>query len=194
MKDAVATMGMILPDDVGGRDAVHVAVIAIKAPGNLMPGDHVDKHGGTDDDLVGIVDPFLKDGVEKGQRFWLYLYPRTITSLHHSWTHPAFEDDIASPDEDIPQSLAEQKAKSEAWLRNFIANSDCPSYETLMAGLRGEVPDELYGPIYVEAGDEYLSINGQDASGTIPPEFWDHAEVILGKKFPSRPTYFSCSC
>jgi hypothetical protein len=76
-----------------GRDAVHVAIAPVAAPCELRPGQHVDAHGrpeGPGVVPVGIVDPFLREAVRPGERFWLFLYPNTVTSLRHEWTHPAF--------------------------------------------------------------------------------------------------------
>ena len=36
-------------------------------------------------DTVGIVDPFLAARVRPGERFAVYLMPRTITALSHKW-------------------------------------------------------------------------------------------------------------
>ncbi len=183
MSDAIATMGSVLPEDVGGRDAVHVAVIAVTAQSKLVPGQDVAKDGSPNEPHVGIADPFLKRPVFPGERFWLFLYPRTITSLCHVWAHPAFTDDEVAPVVDP------SRAASEAWLRDFCARSDCPAYEAVLGA----------AALYIDGGgdDEYLHFQGSDAHGEIPPEFWDHVEGVLGRK-PSyerpRPAYFSCSC
>jgi len=82
-----------LVHEEGGRDAVHVAIAPTSAPCELRPGQHVDSLGnpeGPGIKPVGIVDPFLREPVQTGQRFWLFLYPNSVTSLRHEWTHPAF--------------------------------------------------------------------------------------------------------
>jgi hypothetical protein len=197
-KDAVATMGTILTADVGGRDAVHVAVIAATAAGKLAPSQHVGfKSGaapepvdttepivGASDDPIGIVDPFLEGMVEKGQRFWLYLYPRTITSLRHNWTHPRFEDLKQGQIYSRPTQVAE----SEAWLKAWCETHDCPEWPTVRAVIEGDESEHR------QWSDEYLHFDGRDAHGEIPPSFWHHVEIVLGRKVENKPTGFSCSC
>jgi hypothetical protein len=85
-------IGELCRDDAR-RDAIHFAVAPVEADMDLRPGDHVGVTQGRasrDATPIGIVDPFFKGEVKKGQRFWLFLYPNTITSLRHVWTHPAF--------------------------------------------------------------------------------------------------------
>jgi len=85
-------IGRLIAGDEG-RDAVHVAIAPTAAPCELLPGQHVDQHGkpeGPGVVPVGIVDPFLRAPVRPGQRFWLLLYPNSVTSLRHEWTHAAF--------------------------------------------------------------------------------------------------------
>lgn len=77
------------------NDAVHIAVAPMTSDVLLRPGQHVgvDENGKavTDtDELIGIVDPFLRRAVVPGQPFWLCLYPGSINSLRHKWTHPKF--------------------------------------------------------------------------------------------------------
>lgn len=75
------------------RDAIHIALTpAVCRQKILRPGQHVGKNGTEERPHVGIVDPYLRAPVLEGQEFWLFLYPNTVTSLRHEWTHTAFEE------------------------------------------------------------------------------------------------------
>ena len=177
----------------GERDAIHVAILPAIAHKDLVRAERVGYSDGytTSQNAVGISDPYLGD-IEKGQMFYIFLFPNTITSLRHNWSHP-----------DIPEIVKEKeinkftKEQSEKWLREFIRDNDCPDYDTLIiAASGGQLPDlEYYGQAYNNDG-EYLHFNGRDAHSDIPEEFWDHIEVITGKKITrdKRAKSFSCSC
>lgn len=181
MSDPQTKLGQLI-EEGAQRDAIHIAVAPVIAATKLQPGDHIgfvasnQEMVGPSASPIGIVDPFLKGAVQEGERFWMFLYPNTITSLKHVWTHPAFS--ALTP--------VDPKAASEAWLRAFIAGADCPGYETVIAAA-------------IDGGDQswnsdYLHFDGRDAHGEIPPEFWDHVEIVTGSKISQRPSYFSCSC
>ena len=187
-KDAVATMGGLLPEDAGGRDAVHVAVFSAVSDEKLMPGQDIGIiHQGELDTAVSskatkvaIVDPFLARAILPGERFWAYLYPRTITSLSHRWGHPAFEDRATTYTNPASKLAAEQ------WIKDYINHiSNGPSYEVLLQTAAGYINSN--------DSDEYLRFE-EDASGEITPEFWEKIETVLGKKSKHRPEYFSCGC
>ncbi len=90
MAETLDLLGKLIEGEPG-RDAVHIAVIPMTAPCQLIPGQRVGNQGNPHGiPVVGIVDPFLTGTVEPGQRFWLWLYPKSTTSLRHEWTHPAF--------------------------------------------------------------------------------------------------------
>lgn len=93
MDQTTPKVGSLL-DGTEGRDAVHFALAPMTTDEWLKPGQHVgllDKRRvSSRAPSVGIVDPFLKEPVQPGQRFYLFLYPGTVTGLRHVWTHPAF--------------------------------------------------------------------------------------------------------
>ncbi|QJW94217.1 hypothetical protein [Frigoriglobus tundricola] len=101
-------LGQLIEDGDRRRDAIHIAVAPVTAEERLAPGQHVGlvQDGnlelvGPCDRTIGIVDPFLAEAVEPGQRFWLFLYPGTITGLRHVWTHPVFATAAAAVSEKL---------------------------------------------------------------------------------------------
>lgn len=98
-KDNLDTIGQLLYGDEG-RDAVHIAIVPGSCEVELHPGQWVGlvRQGRTavvspgEGRKIGIVDPFLKAAVKPGEKFWVFLVPRTITGLRHVWSHPAFPE------------------------------------------------------------------------------------------------------
>lgn len=200
--DALATLGTII-DETAGRDAIHLAVEPRLAAEILFAGQDVGL--GTDGlagpmyrPHVGIVDPFLKTKVPAGERFWLVVYPRQITSLRHVWEHPSFpnsESAKAKP-ELSKKAIA---ATAEAWLRDFCRVYEGPDYDELVTTLAaGEYENLTRDKHGYESGwqidGDMFKIIGNDVSGDIPPEFWNNLEIVTGRMFSERAEYFSCSC
>lgn len=195
MKDAVATMGALLPEDAGGRDAVHVAVFSATSPVRVYAGQKVGavavaREGDAivspvvpPSEFIGIVDPFVAEDLYPGARFWVFLFPRTITALAHRWSHPAFEEATSTY---APPSA---RLESDLWLTKFCAEYDDRDYNFSMRDTLKRIFDGKYDD------DEYLIVYGTDEKGAIPSEVWHHASVVFGQPIPkSKPSYFSCSC
>lgn len=177
-------IGTVLAPDDTGRDAIHIAVVPVVADMDLRPGQHIGLQSdgtavvaSTDFGVaaIGIVDPYLRRVVTKGQRVFLFLYPNTITSLRHEWTHPAFGA-VAG---------ASELPASEVWLRGFAEDVGV-SYRRLMEGAE----DHLSGGY-----DICLSYDTPDRVYDDRRAFWMHYAAVTGKA-PKDPdaVFFRCSC
>ena len=100
MADNIPNLGEVF-SLLARRDAIHVSVAPVEAGENLLPGQHVGVMNnmayntkGRSFINIGVVDPFLtRKTVRKGTKFWLFIYPGTVTSIQHQWTHPSFDKD-----------------------------------------------------------------------------------------------------
>ena len=102
--DALDILGRVITDeDQIGRDAIHLAVEPVVAGQTLHAGMEVGRMAdGTFGysnitKTLGIVDPFIRNVVQIGQKFLLVIYPRQITTLRHVWEHPEFGPDVVNP-------------------------------------------------------------------------------------------------
>lgn len=182
--DALETLGTII-NETQKRDAIHLAVDPAIAAHTLRPGEDVGfVEGGVGicDKPVGIVDPFLKANVKKGERFWLVVYPRKITSLRHVWSHPEFSDLIhEARDKDT-------KAESERWLRQFSEQTEL-SFSRVMECAQEWLDSDEY---YTQQGGE----NMRDLFWDNKEDFWKHYQIFTGKRVEKekQESFFSCSC
>lgn len=161
-----------------GRDAIHVAVAPVRCRFTLQPGQHVGLFNGSATEVdpkthpVGIVDPFLTKPVQPGQRFWLVLYPQTVTNLRHEWSHPSFGQEV---------ELAGKEA-SVKWITDYAATIGL-SYDEVIAGaIAWLTSSKLLFPPSEHQWEE------------IPDEFWNHYEVVMMTKVDpdSKQSFIGC--
>ncbi len=191
--DALETLGTYPIPDNSGRDAIHLAVEPVVAGHMLRPGELVKIEEGfavaASHDATGIVDPFLGGLVYSGQRFWFVVLPRTITSLRHVWSHPAFPEEASYHADADEHYVAPDKAASEAWMRKWaLAHVSADYY-----GDGTPHSEETAYAFALEAGAENHIGPYEDARDHIDDEWWSHWEKITGK-VGKRGAYFSCSC
>lgn len=161
------------------RDAIHVAVAPVTAVECLNPGEHVDAVGSTCGTPVGIVDPYLKDMVMPGEKYWLFLYPNTVTGLRHDWNHPSFVND--------PTTASPQLNESEVWLRMYARK--VKPYEK---------PEEAYANLLNDLRSGEMFYHGRDmhCRGDLvdEDELKEHGENVLGISLDFGRFSYSCSC
>lgn len=174
-------IGQIIIDSEAQNDAIHVAIAPMIAATELRPGAHVGFVGTGDTNKmevnqapVGIVDPFLARPVRAGERFYLFLYPGTITSLRHDWTHPVIQ----------ARKMFDPNREALSWLRNFAEECGL-TYNDLMDAAHD----------YVSNGN-YLCEGSKFEGLYVPDQFWDFYEKVTGEYVSTdkQGSFFSCSC
>lgn len=185
-------IGQIITEEQS-RDAIHVAVVPVTAAQDLLPGQHVslinpeNLEVGYCQPTLGVVDPFLKQPVRKGERFWLFLYPGSITSLRHEWTHPKFPvSQPQVPVTDTQIGIKSAKEESEKWLRSFADEVDA-DYDEMISVAK----THFDGPGF----REYLCEGDKWMGQSTPDEFWTHFAIVTGMNPAGMGGgIFSCSC
>lgn len=192
MADYVPKLGQLC-DATAERDAIHVAVVPAEACVKLKPGQHVGFGGKlgdrvlavTDAEPIGVVDPFLKKPVEKGQNFWLCLYPGTVISLRHHYRHPVLDaDEIRQETMEKLKHPAIERMKE--WAEGFGTN-----YRDVLDLTRYYL---LTGEEAVLDGHKSMNVSTDDypKGGT----FWGDYEMITNAKVSDeqKKDFFRCAC
>jgi hypothetical protein len=236
LTDALDTLGTCPIPENSGRDAIHLAVEPVIAGQLLMAGDRCKIVDGVavarvmtsdnDDDATGIVDPFLHRPahVNKGEKFWFVVLPRTITSLRHVWSHPAFPEAQAVADTDphyvwgFPVDTSESVSKADmtrlieemAAMPHSLDNVHgfIPEQSMAMARMKewcnkiGERYDYIMDQAkqFVDSGGDSYTYGEKDGAkfNTVgmPDWFWETYQEIVRNEVPQelRRSFFSCSC
>ena len=197
MSETVELLGKIIPNDSADavRDCIHIAVAPVIASEVLRAGQSVNfvhdstthVEGVLPSERIGVVDPYLKEAVAKGQRIFIFLNPGSITSLRHTWIHPAFDtsgDALAAIIRAKTNDSKEIMARSVKWMEDLGERVGFSANDLIKGG-----HDHLDHGGWLTGGS---SMEGERT----PEDFWAHFEIITGRKVKveDRDNFFSCSC
>lgn len=230
--DALEVMGKIITDKEVGRDAVHLACFAATSAMMVHPRDHVAlESDGTvsivhpyskkPKKAVGIVDPFLVDpNVRPGEKFLVLLYPRTIQSLRHVWSHPDVPEEV---EDHAVIGRVEDFTRGKPIVEDLIALLDSLDLGR-EHGCEIDGRDVLSLMTNRDRNDSHFCVYDSDAHGSIKPagsarrcwpitpcpvtpEAWAMYEEVFGERSvhdprdlpdgsesPEDGLWFSCSC
>jgi hypothetical protein len=189
-----------LIDQERHRDAIHIAVAPIEAAHELRPGERIGIHEGKAFGAavglitaIGIVDPFLTHVILPGQKFYMFLFPGSISSLRHEWEHPAFVG--VKPMSAPPPS---DRVESEKWLREY-AKMVNPHHAEGGYYWKKTGEDRSYQILMDDLAGNSITYHGLDmhSRGELvnEKELQHHASIVLGRPVNfDNFEYFSCSC
>ncbi len=123
------------PTELGQKDAIHVAIVSVRAGKSMAPGQHFTMKDGeavpaNPKDSVGVVSPFLRSNVMRGDSFWGLLKMDEIESVKHVWDHPQFSFEA-------PKTEPSRNKYIESYSKEFGV-----TYEELMEACSKYVNDE----------------------------------------------------
>ena len=168
------------PNETDQRDAVHVAVIPVIAGEWLAPGSQVGlttpgnlELVGNVPNPIGVIDPFLREPIGKGERAWMLMYPGIVHPIRHEWSHPAL-------------TSAEVMAEAKHWLGNFAREFMDWSYEELMRNVCE----------HCLTGKEFeVSESTRNSWYKVRAKFWKHYATVTGDHNEDRDSFMLyCSC
>lgn len=93
------------PQELGDKDAIHVAIVSVRAGSVIEPGGRCKMNEFHEaipanyKDSVGVADPFRKGNITTGQAFWLLLEQDAVPNVQHVWEHP--EVDFSPPTREV---------------------------------------------------------------------------------------------
>lgn len=129
------------PDEAGIKDAVHVAIVSVRAGCCIKPGSRIklnDSNEAIPDQRNGIMiaDPFGKHekNFTTGEFFWALMDQAEIPNVRHVWDHPSVSDFV--PIRPVVQNK---------YIKECAAKLQI-SYEQLMTDLAAMVSEE--DPVY----------------------------------------------
>jgi hypothetical protein len=182
------------PEEAGIKDAVHVAIVSLRAGKPIRPGEYIKLNADREavpsskKDSFGLASPFIDKHIGTGDLFWGLLHLNELRTVYHHWDHDLSFEPPAVP------------VKRNKWLLKY-ADQLKISYEDFMKAcsevVRNEKQTPYTGPL---SEDEFDNIYideyevWSEWSKETGYEFYNQGtECCPEYNYPKIPFYFKGS-
>lgn len=156
------------PQELGVKDAVHAAIVSLRAGHALKPGEYITLNADREairsgtDGAFGIADPFFNGPIATGTVFWGILKMEEIPTVTHHWDHPkhSFEAPATEPKhnrtiEDLATQLGLQYEDVMSACQLYVTKDrQTPYSNPLSEDDFDKVQDEFHYELWSEWADE----------------------------------------
>lgn len=182
------------PEEAGIKDAVHVAIVSLRAGKPIKPGEYIKLNADREavpsskKDSFGLASPFIDKHIGTGDLFWGLLHLNELRTVYHHWDHElSFEPPITS-------------VKQNKYLARY-ADQLKISYEDFMKACNemayNEKQTPYSGPLSEEELDNALSDQydiWSEWSEESGHEFYNvGTECCPEYDYPNKPFYFKAA-
>jgi hypothetical protein len=163
------------PDVLGDKDAIHVAIVSVRAGRAIEPGQrcglNADREAVPDRKGCGYADPWRRKTIMRGEAFWMLLNQDEVPNVQHHWEHPTLDFS--------PPTTA---AKRNKWIQQ-TADEFGVTYEQIMAAAE-----------YVVEHDKPAPYPGEKDLSEIYFDRWEFWSEWAGETLTEFPNYGSECC
>jgi hypothetical protein len=176
------------PDDIAIKDAIHVAIVSVRAAQLIEPGQRCGlnqyNEAVPDSKGPGVANPFAKQRYVRGEVLWLLMDQKEIPNVQHMWAHPTIAFDA-------PTRLVKGNSTIEHY-----ANAFGVTYEQLMEACENVVEGKSTVYRGTKTEDEVEEVQGDcydlwsEWSSETGHEFEDYGSACCPEyQYPEMPLF-----
>lgn len=164
-----------VPEELGVKDAVHVAIISVRAARRIELGQKcsLNKYGEAEPDGkgIGVADPFRRQEIYTGDYFILLINPDVVDNVTHHWEHPSLA--ISQPTREVVynRTLSEYAKQYKLTYKELMDAAEKVVNKDTSVPYTGELTEEEFDEVYLEKW-----------------EFWSEWAGEVGYEFENQGT------
>jgi hypothetical protein len=164
------------PHELGTKDAIHTAIVAVRAAQLIKPGQRCGLNEFNEaipsDKGPGVADPFLRAKITTGQVFWLLLGLDEVPNVRHVWEHPTVKFDLPTRETQRNRTIESYAKTLGVTYEQLMDAAEKWAIEMVRVDYPGALSEKDLDRAFDEEFDRY--------------DFWSEWSAVTGHEFENQ--------